>query len=199
MEDIKKYLNENQDPKAVEKLLTKVKDLLTKDERIEYIAVQKKPLVNLSPDCVALTNRRIIFCRPKTLGLSMEFQDYQWKDIVDCHIKEEVLGAIFSIKTTKGSINFMDHLPKAQARQLYRYGQEREEEMREYRRQQALEHARASSGGVVVNNGIGTEKPMTPSPEDPVVSLKKLKDLLDNQLIDAREYDAKKVEILSRM
>lgn len=199
MEGIKKYLNENQDPKAVEKLLARVKDLLTKDERVEYIAVQKKPLVNFSPDCIALTNRRIIFCRPKMFGLSMDFQDYLWKDIADCHIKEELLGAIFSVKTTKGSVNFMDHLPKAQVRQLYRYGQEREEEMREYRRQQTLEHARASAGGVVVNNGTGPEKSIMSIPEEPAASLKKLKDLLDNQLIDVKEYDAKKAEILARM
>ena len=36
-----KFLNENQDPKAVEKLMNKVSGLLTADEEVQYIAVQK--------------------------------------------------------------------------------------------------------------------------------------------------------------
>jgi hypothetical protein len=40
--DLKKFLNEEQDPKAVEKLLVKVNGLLTSGEQVEYIAVQKK-------------------------------------------------------------------------------------------------------------------------------------------------------------
>lgn len=92
MEYLKKYLNENQDPKTVEKLLLKVSELLTSNEEVQYIAVQKKPALNLSPDCIALTNKRVIFCRPKTFGLSMQFQDFLWKEIEDCHISEGSLG-----------------------------------------------------------------------------------------------------------
>jgi hypothetical protein len=36
-------------------------------------------------------------------------------------------------------------------------------------------------------------------PEDPVARLKQLKVMLDAELISQAEYDAKKVEILSRM
>ncbi|GAL76075.1 hypothetical protein JCM19275_2207 [Nonlabens ulvanivorans] len=96
MENLKKYLNEQQDPAAVQKILEKVSDLLTTNEVIEYIAVQKKPALNLSPDCISLTNKRIIFCRPKTFGFSMDFQDFQWKDVRDCHMKEGIMGATFS-------------------------------------------------------------------------------------------------------
>ena len=35
--DIKKFLNEDQDPKAVEKISEKVNDLLTNGETVEYI------------------------------------------------------------------------------------------------------------------------------------------------------------------
>ena len=76
MMELNKYLNESQDPKTVEKVLKKINELLTRNENVEYVAVQKKPAVNFSPDSVALTNKRIIFCRPKTFGLSMDFQDF---------------------------------------------------------------------------------------------------------------------------
>ena len=113
MEDIRRFLNENQDPKAVEKAVEKLSELLTSNEVIEYVAVQKKPAVNLSPDSIALTNRRIVFCRPSNLGLSMNFQDFLWKDIEDCHIKEGLMGATFTVVTTKGTRSYVDYLPKA--------------------------------------------------------------------------------------
>ncbi|GEN67075.1 PH domain-containing protein [Chryseobacterium rhizosphaerae] len=143
--NLKQFLNEEQDPKAVEKLLEKITSLLTSQEFVEYIAVQKKPAMNFSPDCIALTNRRIIFCRPKNFGLSMDFQDYNWVDVADCHIKEGILGATFIIKTIKSYSNMMDYLPKAQARKLYQYAQEIEEQMRGVRREKDLETIRGFS------------------------------------------------------
>ncbi len=198
--DLKKYLNEEQDPKAVEKILHKVIGLLTSGEIIEYIAVQKKA-INLSPDCIALTNKRIIFCRPKTFGLSMDFQDYLWKDIADCHMKEGVMGATFSVRTVRRGFNLMDYLPKAQARRLYQYAQEREEEMIEYRRQRELEDKRAAAGGgIIVNNALPiNDVKENVSENDPISVLSKLKSLLDAGLISQTEFDSKKEEILSRL
>ncbi|MCL1668016.1 PH domain-containing protein [Elizabethkingia ursingii] len=200
--DLKKFLNEEQDPKAVEKILEKVNGLLTTDEHVDYIAVQKKPAVNISPDCIALTNKRIIFCRPKNFGFAMNFQDYLWKDIADCHMSEGILGATFKIKTIYGFINMLDYLPKQQARKLYQYAQGKEEDMMEYRRQRALEEKRAAAGGGIIVNNLSpaTETPNTTDhKEDPLAVLQKLKSLLDNQLISQEEFNHKKIEILERM
>ena len=40
-DQIKKFLNEEQDPKAIEKITSKLNDLLMKNEEIGYIGVQK--------------------------------------------------------------------------------------------------------------------------------------------------------------
>ncbi|WP_083572150.1 PH domain-containing protein [Flavobacterium johnsoniae] len=197
--DLKKFLNEEQDPKAVEKLLVKVNGLLTSGEQVEYIAVQKKPAINLSPDCIALTNKRIIFCRPKNLGLSMDFQDYAWKDILDCHMKEGIMGATFSMKTVRGTMNMLDYLPKAQARKLYQFAQQKEEEMIIYRREHDLETKRAiAGGGITVNAGLPIQQ-NTEQKEDPLETLQKLKKLLESEIISQIEFDTKKTEILSKM
>lgn len=199
IDNLKKYLNEDQDPKAVEKLLAKVQQLLTVGESVEYIAVQKKPAINLSPDCISLTNKRIIFCRPKSFGLSMDFQDYLWKDIADCHIKEGILGADFKIRTVKGQINLMDYLPKSQARKLYQFAQGKEEEMGEYRRERELEDKRAAAGGGITVNTGNPSSAAAPTADDPVAILQKLKVLLDSQLISQDEFDSKKMEVISKM
>lgn len=197
--DLKKFLNEEQDPKAVEKLLGKVNGLLTSGEEVQYIAVQKKPAINLSPDCIALTNKRIIFCRPRNLGLSMDFQDYAWKDILDCHMKEGIIGATFTMKTVRGAVNMLDYLPKAQARKLYQFAQQKEEEMVAYRREHDLETKRAiAGGGITVNTSVPIPQNVEQK-EDPLEVLQKLKRLLDSDIISQTEFETKKTEILSKM
>jgi hypothetical protein len=197
IDNLKKFLNEEQDPKAIEKVAVKLNGILMTGEEVEYIAVQKKPAVNISPDCVALTNKRIIFFRTKNLGLSIEFQDYIWKDVADCHLKEEIFGAEFMVKTIKGQINKIDYLPKSQARKLYTVAQEQEEIQKEIRRQRDLEEKRASAGNVTVTSS--NPNVTQPQQDDPMASLQKLKMLLDNGLVTQDEFDIKKSEILSRL
>ena len=219
-----KFLNDQQDPKAVEKVYTRLVDLLTTGEEIIYIATQKKPLVNILPDCVALTNKRILFFTPANLGLSIKFVDFVWKDVIDVFIKEEIIGAVFSAKTTNGAEMGVDYLPKVQARKLYQYAQERKEEEREARRLRDLEEKRAESGSFNFEHQqsapaapahqpepqpepVVTVSPVAIAPSAPVheepkkdeltEKLKKLRVLFDNGLISQDEYNAKKLELLS--
>ena len=218
---IEKFLTEEQDPKAVEKIYLRLADLLSSGEEIIYIAVQKKPIVNLFPDCVALTNKRVLFFTPANLGLTIKFLDFVWKDIVDVYSKEEIIGAIFSIKTTNGAEMGVDYLPKVQARKLYQYAQERKEAEREARRLRDLEEKRAESGAVQFENGakavtqpvtpvapepepepVSVHSPVPPAPEAPkpdelTEKLKKLRMLYDNGLISQEEYNMKKLGLLS--
>ena len=218
---IDKFLNDQQDPKAVEKVYTRLVDLLTTGEEIIYIATQKKPLVNILPDCVALTNKRVLFFTPANLGLSIKFIDFVWKDIVDVLIKEEIIGAIFTIRTTNGGEMGVDYLPKIQARKLYQYAQQRKEDEREARRLRDLEEKRAESGSINFGEHANAQaQPAAPTPTPapipepaPVVAappvqeapkqdeltekLKKLRTLFENGLISQEEYNAKKLELLS--
>ncbi len=200
IDNLKKYLNEEQDPKSVERILEKVSDLLTNSETIEYIAVQNKPAINISPDSIVLTNKRIIFFRSKSFGLITDFQDYLWKDVGESHISEAILGSTFKMTAVSGFVETIDYIPKSQARKLYQYAQAKEEEMIEYRRQKELEDKRATSGGITVNTPELKEEPKKDTPtEDPMETLMKLKAYLDNDLITAEDYETKKKEILNRM
>ena len=92
-------MNEDQDPKAIEKITSKLHDLLMRNEEIGYIGVQKKPALTVFPDSIVLTNKRIILCKPKNLGLSMDFMDYDWDDVAATFVKENILGSEFSFST----------------------------------------------------------------------------------------------------
>lgn len=124
IDNLKKILNEDQDPKAIEKITAKLENLLMSNEEIGYIAVQKKPAVTIFPDSIVVTNKRIILCKPKNLGLSMEFIDYDWDDIAGSFVKEGILGADFTFTTNSDLTHTVDYLPKNQARKLYTYAKE---------------------------------------------------------------------------
>jgi len=124
IDNLKKILNEDQDPKAIEKITAKLNNLLMSNEEVGYIAVQKKPAVTIFPDSIVVTNKRIILCKPKNLGLSMEFIDYDWDDVAGSFVKEGILGADFTFTTKSDLTHTVDYLPKNQARKLYTYAKE---------------------------------------------------------------------------
>ena len=123
-DQIKKFLNEEQDPKAIEKITSKLNDLLMKGEEVGYIGVQKKPAITVFPDSIVLTNKRIILCKPKNLGLSMDFTDYNWDDIEAAFVKENILGSEFSFSTKTDLTISIDYIPKTQARKIYTFAKE---------------------------------------------------------------------------
>jgi hypothetical protein len=136
-EHIKNFLNEEQDPRAVEKITSKLKDILMRNEEIGYIGVQKKPAINVFPDSIVLTNKRIIICKPKNLGLSMDFTDYSWNVISATFVKENILGSEFSFTTTTDITVSMDYLPKIQARKINTFAKEQLEELKQAPRAEA--------------------------------------------------------------
>lgn len=200
MLSIKDLVTEEQDPKVIEKVLPKVQEYCTSNEEVKYIAVQKKALgLNFSPDCIALTNKRIILIRPKSFGLSLDFVDFSWLNVADVHMKEGVFAATITIKTIAGQSDIMEDIPKAQARRLYRFAQEMEENKKEERRQRDLEDKRAQAGGGIIIN-TPSAQPVAAAPvDDPMEKLTKLKSLLDMGIITQADFDAKKSDILSKM
>lgn len=130
-----KFLLDEQDPKAIDKVLGKLTDMLSSNEGLLYIAVQKKPAVNLLPDCIAVTNKRIFYCEPGNLGITMNFKDISWKSIHEVAFKEELFGAKFTCTPVQGVPLVTDFIPKVQARKLYQVASE---QLELYKEQQLL-------------------------------------------------------------
>jgi hypothetical protein len=194
---LSRLLGEEQDASTVSKIVAKAKGLLTNGEDILYVAIQKKPLVTISPDSILLTNKRFMIVRPKLL--SMTFSDYPWREVSDVHLSEQILTSTISCKITSGASISIDSIPKKQAKRVYTISQEMEEKMFEFRRQRDMDEKRAGAGGVVINSPLNTTPASAESVEDPLAVLGKLKQLLDNGLIEQSEYDLKKKEVLSKL
>ncbi len=201
---IDKFLYDEQDPKTVEKIYGKLQDMMSSGEELIYLAVQKKPAVTLNPDCIAVTGKRIIFCIPENLGLTMRFVDFNWKDIKEVSFKEEFFGAKFTTVPQKGENLTIDYIPKVQARKLYQSSYEQLEKVKEQLRQHELDEKKAAASAVTVNAQPSepVEEPVQPviETEDEITQkLKKLKVLFEKQLISAEEYESKKADILSQL
>ncbi len=226
IDNLKKILNEDQDPKAIEKITSKLENLLMSNEEVGYIAVQKKPAITVFPDSVVVTNKRIILCKPKNLGLSMEFVDYDWDDIAGTFVKEGLLGSDFTFSTKTELTHTVDYLPKNQARKLYTYAKEQldllkngvaaqnvnlvpdtevETEIEEIPTEEVMHFAEImpiEADSIVQDTEL--EVPIPPhekklsdlSKDELFDKLNNYKKLLDNGLILQGEYDRLKNEIL---
>jgi len=210
---IDRFLSDEQDPKAVEKVLGKLNDMLTTNEELIYLAVQKRPAVNLLPDCIAVSNKRIFYCEPANFGITMNFKDISWKSIKEISFKEEIFGSKFICVPQHGENIITEYIPKVQARKLYQAAYEQLEAYKEQLRQTELETQRAQQPApaapvteTIIPEIIPAEEPVTEAyvppvlieePEDETtLKLRKLKTLYDKQLITQAEYEAKKAGIL---
>ena len=210
---IDRFLSDEQDPKVVEKVLGKLNDMLTANEELIYLAVQKRPAVNLLPDCIVVSNKRIFYCEPANFGITMNFKDISWKSIKEISFKEEIFGSKFICVPQHGENIITEYIPKVQARKLYQAAYEQLEAYKEQLRQTVLEDKRAQQPApvtpvieTIIPESIPAEEPVIETyvppvpveePEDETtLKLRKLKTLYDKQLITQAEYEAKKADIL---
>jgi hypothetical protein len=126
---------------------------------------------------IVLTNKRIIFYTRKIFGIDLK--DFSWHDLRKINMKENMLFSneiVFEMKDNY--IYPIVNRDKDRIGKLYSLAIEFKTKANE---PQAILKQR-------------------PAPtDDPVQTLKKLKDLLDANLINQSEYDSKKADILSRM
>ena len=227
IDNLKKFLNEEQDPKAIEKITSKLNNLLMKNEEIGYIAVQKKPAITVFPDSIVVTNKRIIICQPKNMGLSMNFTDFTWDEVEGTFMKENILGSEFSFSTKTQLQVSIDYIPKIQARKISTYAKEQldllknpvvaeeaniqvpeyiQEDIEEIETEEVVNYAEIMpvvsnyAESIAKNTATSTEKLSNELTQDELFTkLQNYKKLLDNGLILQGEYDALKKEILSLM
>ena len=207
-----KFLSDEQEPRAVEKVLNKLNDLLSSNEELIYLAVQKKPAVNLLPDCIAVSSKRIFYCEPGNFGITMNFKDISWKSIKEVSFKEELFGSKFICVPQHGENIVTEFIPKVQARKLYQAATEQLENFRIQNEKKDIEEKKSPTLDAIFEDAVEVEEavivPQAPEPPASIVTpaveeedettlkLRKLKTLYDKQLITQEEYEAKKASIL---
>ena len=203
---IEQYLTDDQDPKTAEKVLGKLRDMLTSGEAVTYLAIQKKPAVTLIPDCIAVTNKRIVFCIPGNLGLTTNYITFTWSEIKEVSFKEEFFGSKFMAVPMKGENIVVDYIPKVQARKLYQFCNEQLEKYQSAAGTQSnasMQNENVADDYASYIEISDVQKPLetinTSHEDELTLKLQKLKSLYEKQLISQEEYESKKADILSQL
>jgi hypothetical protein len=166
---IRQLLNEEQDEATSRELIAALADKLERGELVKAVSVQKKPVLNLTPDALVATTQRLLIVRDRIIGKNIEAIAYA--DLVSLTVTREMLGATVSLETRDRRKWSIDSLPKESAEQVVRWVRARQQQLSAEPLESALQ-------------------------DDPLARLKKLKELLDQGLITAADYEAKKSEIL---
>ena len=160
-----KFIQEGQDPKIIDKLYNKVASMLELNEQLSYIAVQKKPAVTLLPDSIMISNKRIFLCEFTKLGLSMNFEIFNWREIKDIAFKEELFGSKVTVIPFSGENLSIDYIPKAQARKLFQFIKEA---LQQIKSGEATEFTQKENKTIVQKPVVATEVSTTKA--EPTIS-----------------------------
>ncbi|MEL6391278.1 MAG: PH domain-containing protein [Bacteroidota bacterium] len=174
------------------KILDKI---LMADEEVEKVVVSKNTSSSFyHRSALIATDKRVLLIEPKYLGLTYQFQDYDWLEVIDIHLKEGIFSAKISLSPLPGSgpALVLGSLKKSDARHFYQYGNERVNEMDDLRRKRELEMRRAGAGGT-------TSSDTATDSEDSIVKLQRLKRLFEEGLITEQEFLTKKEQLLDEM
>jgi len=140
----------------------------------------------LFPDSIAVTDQRVLVCKPTKLGLASQFDIFTWHQLAEVWFKEGILGSRLIFIPTQGDPVEIGYIPKNQARKLYQWANE------------ALEDHRAREKQPLESRQATTVLP-TEEEDELALKLKRLKSLFDRQLITQEEYENKKSELLSQL
>jgi hypothetical protein len=203
---IEQYLTDEQDPKTAEKVLAKLKDMLSSDEPVIYLAIQKRPGVTINPDSIAVSSKKLIFCIPENLGLTTKFNTFNWADVKEVSFKEGFLGSKFIMVPQRGENVIIDYIPKVQARKLFQFCNEQMEKHKmippgigSVMQNENLADDYASYIEVKDEVDSFTTTESSQTEDDLIQKLQKLKTLFEKQLISQAEYERKKADILSQL
>lgn len=185
----------------VEKAQQKLQSTLISGETVLASGLQQRLFALFSRrQLVAITSSRLIEIDRSVLG-GFAMRDYQWKDLRDATISENIIpnvfGARLGLASRSGNGNItIDGLPSSVASTIYSHAQAQEQEWEEKNRIRDLEERRASSGGAVLNvGGYGNQRQ---DEGDMFVQLEKAKRLFDAGAISDSEYQELKAKIISK-
>jgi hypothetical protein len=187
--------------KAVEKLTS---TLMTGEQNLGEALQLRLCALSSRRLLVAATSSRVILIRRPLLG-GFTMEDYQWKDLHDAVLSENVLPNLFGSRLSftirrdgreeiEGTV-VADGIEARVASRLYTVAQEQEQAWEEKRRVRTMEEARASSGGITLG---GYPADGGGAAGSTVEELERAKKLLDSGVISDVEFNEIKSKILSR-
>ena len=190
-------------PQRIAKAEKKLEDTLMQGETLVSQGMQQRPFAFFSRrKLVGITNSRIIMISRGLLG-GFTMQDFQWKDLQDAKISENVLsnlcGSNLAFNAMNQAISVLG-VENAAATSIYKKAQAEEQAWEEKRRIRGLEEKRAAAGGVIINSVPVNSNNETSSKSNLSAGeeIEKANKLLESGAINDAEFQEIKAKILSK-
>ena len=182
-----------------QKSTNKLRALLMRGEKPIHSAMQTRLSSLFSRRIlVSTTNSRLIVLHRSLLGGFTPY-DWQWKDVLKVHMKENILPGFFGSSlefiTVDNQHVVIPGVPSNEAAAMYKHGQAQEQAWDEKRRVRGLEEMRAQSGGFHMQGGhMGGAGPSNSSLD----RLQQAQKMKNAGLISDAEFEEIKAKILSQ-
>ena len=189
--------------KRKQKSLSKLEDTLIEGEGFIHKGIDKRPFALFSRrQAFGITNSRVILLKRGLLG-GFKMKDFQWKDLHDAQVSENVLPSICgsTISIANDVISEVIFYPDSiTASQIYQVAQKQEQEWEEKNRIRTMEEKRASSGGVMIGGAFGSSQPQHQESQELSIpdELMKFKKMMDDGIISDSEFAELKAKLLSK-
>jgi hypothetical protein len=189
--------------KRIGKAGVKLNETLMQSETLLATGIQQRSLALFSRrKVVGITDSRIIVISRGIFG-GFSMRDFQWKDLRDAQISENVLSGICGSNLTFHGVNesfFVPGVENDAAMLIYQKAQSEEQAWEEKRRVRDLEEKRAMAGGVIVNSGASQSNHESTSRDSSSVmeEIEKAKKLLDSGAVSDAEFNEIKSKILAK-
>jgi len=181
----------------------KVENSLMEGESLIAFGLEKRLFSLFSRrSCIAITDSRVVyFDRPLFGGFKMV--DFQWKDVIDAELSENVLsnwfGANISIRHNQPKKNIEINITPELANDIYKYAQKQEQSWEEKNRMRKIEEERAKAGGTYITHpGPESRDSSSNSGRSVMDEIKEAKQMLDDDVISDAEFDELKSKILAK-
>jgi hypothetical protein len=190
--------------------LEAIRAVLIAGEEIEAMAVQRRLFaLRHRRYAVAATTGRLIIVK-RNLIAGYKPIDCRWQDLGEATMSVGIFGATLTIAANRSNdlaIEFgpslritLGGLRKAEAQEVYRICQAREQAWREKRRVRELEEMRAKAGGIQIPGSVAMGGASGDADGQSLEArLQRARDMLRNGLLTDSEYEQVKAKILAEL
>ena len=195
--------------KRIEKAFINLRDILMNDESILVEGIDKRIFALFNRrQAFAITNSRVIKLERPLLG-GYKMIDFQWKDLKDAQISENVFRSICgsTLSFESQDMKLVVYPDSKISSKAYKIAQQQEQAWEEKRRIRNMEEKRAEAGGIMIGQSnnqpsltskFSEGKDIQYNTDQISEELLKLKDLLDKGILSDAEFQEMKSKILSR-
>lgn len=113
------YSSDGQDPKVIQKVLGRLRGLLLPDEKINYVAIQKKPGLNLFADAIVMADQHLFLCEQTKMGLDIVVEVLPWDSIQTINLIPENQSYTIKVAPKNSDTTFIiDYIPFIQGEKI---------------------------------------------------------------------------------